>query len=314
MSKEATTTRPILRIARWDEVFETAESRRHSTLRWVSMPIEFHSAGYQAMVDEFGPDHPAIYGAWCALVALAATMPVRGRMANSRGVPLSAEAIARMTCMPVSVMQRLIEWATKPEICWIYAEKAGTDPAQHPPSDGPAAAQPLPSDSPAPTWATQLQSQSQSQVVVCRRNGKRGVQGGGSLPAADLPAVIASIDPASIQRACCTLARALDDTGHAVDRAFVVETCWSAAVISSIRGRGGMIADWCSAIREMNGRQPRVARPRRYIEAGLEAQASQAGVTLDAIRAALREAMRETPAGSPATSPEPAASAAEATA
>jgi hypothetical protein len=46
----------IYRIAKWTETFETAESRRHRILTWVSLPIGFDSSGYTDLVETFGED------------------------------------------------------------------------------------------------------------------------------------------------------------------------------------------------------------------------------------------------------------------
>jgi hypothetical protein len=139
----------VYRIAKWDEVFETAESRRHKSLTWVSMPVGFASHGYQSLIDEFGDDAPAIYGSWCALVSLASTMPRRGIIASSRGIPLSLRQIARLTFFPQNNFERLFEWASRPEIGWIIIDSwqdlehtdAEKTPAQATPSHRPGDAQ-----------------------------------------------------------------------------------------------------------------------------------------------------------------------------
>ena len=125
----------VLKIAKWEEVFETAESRRHKVLSWVSLPVGFQSHGYQSLVDDFGDDAPAIYGAWCALIALAATMPTRGVLASSRGVPISLASISRQTFFPADLFRRLIDWAKKPEISWLV-EVTSHRPELHQPNTG----------------------------------------------------------------------------------------------------------------------------------------------------------------------------------
>lgn len=124
----------MYRIAKWSEVFEKSEARRIKSLAWVSMPIGFSSHGYQSMIEEFKDQAPAIYGAWCALVALASTLPTRGVLASSRGVPITLDAIARQTFFPVEVYRRLFVWAVKPEIGWILED---TVPAQNTPGESP---------------------------------------------------------------------------------------------------------------------------------------------------------------------------------
>ena len=109
----------VYRIAKWDEVFERAESRKLKTLTWVSVPTSFNSNGYQCMLDEFQDSAPAIYGAWCALVAIAASCTVRGTLCNSRGTPLPTTHLARISGFPRPIFDELINWASQPEIGWL---------------------------------------------------------------------------------------------------------------------------------------------------------------------------------------------------
>jgi hypothetical protein len=109
----------VYRIAKWDEVFERAESRKLKALTWVSVPTSFNSNGYQCMLDEFQDTAPAIYGAWCALVAIAASCTVRGTLCNSRGSPLPTTHLARISGFPRPIFDQLIDWASRTEIGWL---------------------------------------------------------------------------------------------------------------------------------------------------------------------------------------------------
>ena len=107
------------RISSWSETFETADSRKHKSLSWVSLPIDRQSNGYQSMIDHFGDDAPSVYGAWCVLISIAAGCPVRGVLASSRGNAFSISRIARMAHMPQEVFERLIPWALRKEVGWL---------------------------------------------------------------------------------------------------------------------------------------------------------------------------------------------------
>lgn len=110
----------IYRIAKWEQTFERAETRKLKTLHWVSMPVAFTSSGYNALLDAFdGETAAAMYGAWSALVAFAAQCNTRGTLADSRGNPLTIRHISRVTGLPVHVFERLIEWASRPEVEWL---------------------------------------------------------------------------------------------------------------------------------------------------------------------------------------------------
>jgi hypothetical protein len=128
---------PVYRIAKWDKVFENAESRRITNLSWVAWPIRLDSAGYYSLIDEFGPEAPAIYGAWCALVCVAATLPERGTLADSKGRPYSVGRVAMMTHMPVECFEKLVAWASTEDVAWLEVVDA-----QRSPIDRPADSQP----------------------------------------------------------------------------------------------------------------------------------------------------------------------------
>lgn len=108
-----------LKISKWNEVYERAESRKLKALSWVSIPTSFSSNGYQCMLDEFGEEAPAIYGAWVALVAIAASCTVRGTLTSSRGTPLQITHLSRLSGFPQPVFEKLLEWAARPEISWL---------------------------------------------------------------------------------------------------------------------------------------------------------------------------------------------------
>ncbi len=106
------------RIRKWQETFETSDSRRFKTLAWVSLPVGFTSNGYHELITQFGDRAPEIYGAWCALLSVAAQAPVRGLLASSKG-PYSLRRVACETRMPERIFQELFDWAATPSVAWI---------------------------------------------------------------------------------------------------------------------------------------------------------------------------------------------------
>jgi hypothetical protein len=111
----------VYEIAKWKNTFETAESRKYKSLNWVSVPIGFSSSGYQQLLDDFGSEAPAVYGAWVALATFAATCSTRGVLANSRGRALPISHIARVTGFDSAIFEKLIAWASSDEIGWLVS-------------------------------------------------------------------------------------------------------------------------------------------------------------------------------------------------
>lgn len=83
------------------------------------MPIGFGSHGYQSLVEEFEDEAPFVYGAWCALVSLAAEQTWRGYLCTSKKEPFSISRIARLTYFPRDAFEKLIAWATSESVGWI---------------------------------------------------------------------------------------------------------------------------------------------------------------------------------------------------
>ncbi|HMP79300.1 MAG TPA: hypothetical protein PKD54_07605, partial [Pirellulaceae bacterium] len=109
----------VYRIAKWSEIFETADSRRHKALHWISVPIGFESNGFAKMIEDFGDDAPALYGAWIALAKIAATCPIRGILSTSRGDGLTVGRLSFLSHFPRSCFEKLIDWASQESVCWL---------------------------------------------------------------------------------------------------------------------------------------------------------------------------------------------------
>jgi hypothetical protein len=110
----------VYRIAKFNEVFTKRDGRKDSgELRWVSMPIDFMSSGYQALIEDFGNEAAAIFGAWCALVKVAAKCPTPGLLCSSRGRAITPERAASLAYLSADPFRKLFEWASSQEIGWL---------------------------------------------------------------------------------------------------------------------------------------------------------------------------------------------------
>lgn len=109
----------VFRITKWDRTFETADSRRHERLFWVSVPIGFQSNGYAMLIEEFEDDSPAMYGAWIAMVLVAASCTVRGLLCTSSGIGYTTRRLSLHSHFPKAIFDRLIDWAVRDDVHWI---------------------------------------------------------------------------------------------------------------------------------------------------------------------------------------------------
>ena len=114
----------VYEVARWAEVFETAESRKYKTLTWISERTNFDSTGWQAGLDEFGPvEWPRVYGNWMIILRVAATAKVRGRLSGDKSEAWSTFRIARPSgCDPVGINEAFlfavkIGWLIPVDVC-----------------------------------------------------------------------------------------------------------------------------------------------------------------------------------------------------
>lgn len=113
----------VLAVSRWADVFETAESRRHKSLIWISVPVSFNSTGLQRLLDEFdGVTAAALYGCWNALLKVAATAPTRGVLAGQKGEPYTAGRLARLSGFPPELFEKLVAWCLR--VGWLVDAQA----------------------------------------------------------------------------------------------------------------------------------------------------------------------------------------------
>lgn len=122
---ESCDVQTVLAVSRWNEVFETSESRRHRSLLWIAIPVSFNSTGLQRMLDEFdGIKAAALYGCWNALLKIAASAPVRGVLAGHKGESYTSGRLARLSGFPQSLFDELIPWCVS--VGWLVTAQPTT--------------------------------------------------------------------------------------------------------------------------------------------------------------------------------------------
>lgn len=114
----------VMRIRGFSEEFETSESRKLKCLPWIALPTKQEGDGYTELMS--GHDNGcAHFGAWTAMLQLAAKCSPRGTLVRNLGgkrLPHDAKSISRITRVPVDVLTeaipRLIEmgWMENAEL------------------------------------------------------------------------------------------------------------------------------------------------------------------------------------------------------
>jgi hypothetical protein len=154
---------PTLRVRDWDENFENHRTRELKSLSWLPVPVKLDGDGYAELLDH--PEGAAHFGAWIALLEVAAKCEIRGTFLRQSGTDLSRPhdlpALSRMTRIPLEILkmavERLVdigwlEWVeNRADIAIPAAAESRADPAQIPRSSRALPAQHR--DDPAPSRA-----------------------------------------------------------------------------------------------------------------------------------------------------------------
>ncbi|HEY4722558.1 MAG TPA: hypothetical protein VII92_11965, partial [Anaerolineae bacterium] len=96
------------------------------SLQWVAVPTKQDGKGRRRLLRS--ADGPALFGAWNALLQIAARCPTRGTLADQDG-PLDAIDLEDKTDIPAELFNRLFQLLTadSQRICWLeVVESAGT--------------------------------------------------------------------------------------------------------------------------------------------------------------------------------------------
>jgi len=272
----------VYRIAKWSEVFERAESRKLKSLTWVAMPVGFQSNGYQSMIDEFGDQSPAIYGAWCALVSYAASCHVRGLLTNGRGEPLKLSHIARTTFFPVKIFEQLFAWAALPTVRWlevvvptdVNAEMATSNQRESSPGESPDGV-PDRQENPPHTQPNLTQPNLTQQDITPTNLTEPDAAVAGAVGGELL-----KVDSEECLRITQRLQKALSKRHHDVDAASVWRWGW----LSLALDQGDLLPELGTRLYRNE-----VDRPKRYIDKALRRICGERGLDLTQIAASVPE-------------------------
>jgi len=121
------------RIKCWNRTFEDRRSREIDRLKYVNVPVSDDGEGFRMLMST--PEGVQAYGAFIAVVRIAARMKSRGVLKDERG-PLTARRLAVLAGMPHEVMEKALPMLASDDIGWLEdAEKAVAE-ASEPDIDG----------------------------------------------------------------------------------------------------------------------------------------------------------------------------------
>jgi uncharacterized phage protein (TIGR02220 family) len=109
------------RIANWEDLFETCETKKLAWLKWVPVPNKHDGLGFRKMVAQ--RERCELFTAW-NLILQVASKSKRGERGSltRQGKSLSAEDLATMTGFPVAIFEKALEFFSSPEIGWLTVD------------------------------------------------------------------------------------------------------------------------------------------------------------------------------------------------
>lgn len=118
------------RIANWNDLYETSESRKLKSLDWVPMPNKQDGLGFRRIAAE--RDKCDLLAAWLLIVQVASKSrrEERGWLIRD-GAALTADDLAMITGYPESVFERALSFFSSLKLGWLIADEAplATPPA-----------------------------------------------------------------------------------------------------------------------------------------------------------------------------------------
>lgn len=154
------------RVKDWDKIYETAETRKLLTLRWLPVPNKHDGLGYRRIVAQ--KDAAELFTAWILILQVAS----KGRGPDERGnllrgqEALGDEDLAMMTGFPKAIFTRALDFFSNPKQGWLLVHEDELPLSAGAPAGSPAS----PASSPA-VWNGM------------EENGREGKDSGAGAPA-----------------------------------------------------------------------------------------------------------------------------------
>ena len=112
----------MIKIVKWNETFENADSRKRQRLGIFYMPSGCDSSGYLSLMSEFPQDKALMaFGVFIALCQQSATLRkgVRGSFIKGDGSPMSEKQISMMIHVDVCHLRAAIEVLADKRVKWV---------------------------------------------------------------------------------------------------------------------------------------------------------------------------------------------------
>lgn len=115
-----------IRINKWNEIFENADTRKRQRLGWFHCPSGVDSSGYIELMSH-GERGLKAYGVFLAICQWSATcLPVvRGLCARSDGRPMNVRQLAAAIRVDVSLVEDALKLLSSQDVNWITIENPG---------------------------------------------------------------------------------------------------------------------------------------------------------------------------------------------
>jgi uncharacterized phage protein (TIGR02220 family) len=112
----------LYKIANWEALFETYETKKLAHLKWVPVPNKHDGLGFRRVASQ--KNRCELFAAWNLILQVAS----KGRKATDRGLlqrggkPLTPDDLAIMTGFPASIFESALEFFSSPRMGWLSVE------------------------------------------------------------------------------------------------------------------------------------------------------------------------------------------------
>lgn len=119
----------MIEIVKWEETFESAESKRKcpKSMTWLRIPATIDSNGLVELLCH-GQRGREAYAVFVLLCQISAGNPIslRGKVCRSSGAPILGEALARRLRMTISELMPALELLESEDVGWITTQPCQT--------------------------------------------------------------------------------------------------------------------------------------------------------------------------------------------